>query len=140
MDIDVIERLIRIVDESTVTEIEIKEEGKSIRISRATQDVDSSPPVTAPQGGPRKVPKREHTPENLFRSPMVGSFYRASSEEEAPFVEEGQQVKKGAPLCIIEAMKMLNMVEADREGVIEEILVHSGQAVEFGQPLFVIKE
>ncbi len=140
MDIDVVERLIRLVDESTVTEIEIIEEGRTIRISRATQGAVPPPPVAASQSVPRKIQKSEQDPENLFRSPMVGSFYRASSEEEAPFVEEGQQVKKGVPLCIIEAMKMLNMVEADRDGVIEKILVNSGQAVEFGQPLFVIKE
>lgn len=140
MDIDIIERLIRLVDESTVTEIEITEEGKTIRISRATQGGETLPSVTAPPARLRKGQKKGQNGKNLFRSPMVGSFYRASSEEEAPFVEEGQQIKKGAPLCIIEAMKMLNMVEADRDGVIEEILVNSGQAIEFGQPLFVIKE
>lgn len=69
---------------------------------------------------------------------MVGSFYRSSSEEDAPFVNEGDPVKKGQPLCVIEAMKMLNMVESDRGGIIKEILVDAGQAVEFGQPLFVI--
>ena len=71
---------------------------------------------------------------------MVGSFFRSSNEEDAPFVNEGQQVEKGQPLCVIEAMKMLNMVESDRDGMIEEILVDSGQAVEYGQPLFVIRD
>lgn len=140
MDLDAIERLIRLVEESTITELEVKEDKTSIRISRTTPAGREPGPATvaASQPAARRQETGTQDPAKIFHSPMVGSFYRASSEEEAPFVEEGQQVKEGQPLCVIEAMKMLNMVTSDRSGVIEEILVASGQAVEFGQPLFII--
>lgn len=143
MDLDKIEELIRLVDESTVTELEIQEEETTIRISKTGPACYGSEPGTtpaAPRPTARKSRSGKKDPKKLFRSPMVGSFYRSSNEEDAPLVNEGQQVKKGQPLCVIEAMKMLNMVESDRDGVIEEILVDSGQTVEFGQPLFVIRD
>lgn len=130
MDLDTVEHLIRLVDESSVTQLEFQDDELSIRISKA--GASAAGPVSLTKPSAKKNPKQ------LFRSPMVGSFYRSSSEEDAPFVNEGDPVKKGQPLCVIEAMKMLNMVESDRVGIIKEILVDAGQAVEFGQPLFVI--
>ncbi len=143
MDLDKIEELIRLVDESTVTELEIQEEETTIRISKigpAGYGSEPGSPSVAPRPTARKSRPDKKDPKKLFRSPMVGSFYRSSNEEDAPFVNEGQQVEKGQPLCVIEALKMLNMVESDRDGMIEEILVDSGQAVEYGQPLFVIRD
>ena len=141
MDLDLIEELIRMVDESTVTELEIQERDLTIRISKAHAVAGGDQPVVsaeARQSSVQKSLQRTYDPKKLFRSPMVGSFYRSSSKEEAPFVTEGQKVKKGQPLCVIEAMKMLNMIESDRDGVIEKIIAEAGQSVEFGQPLFTI--
>lgn len=130
MDLDTVEHLIRLVDESSVTQLEFQDDELSIRISKA--GASAAGPVSLTKPSAKKNPKQ------LFRSPMVGSFYRSSGEEDAPFINEGDPIKKGQPLCVIEAMKMLNMVESDRVGIIKEILVDAGQAVEFGQPLFVI--
>ena len=143
MDLDKIEELIRLVDESTVTELEIQEEETTIRISKigpAGYGSEPGSPSVVSRPTARKSRPDKKDPKKLFRSPMVGSFFRSSNEDDAPFVNEGQQVEKGQPLCVIEAMKMLNMVESDRHGMIEEILVDSGQAVEYGQPLFVIRD
>lgn len=139
MDFEAIERLVRLFEDSTLTELEIKEEKSHIRIRRAASGQEVQPSLSA-NAAPAARPKQntEPDPAKVFHSPMVGSFYRASSEEEAPFVEEGQQVKEGDPLCVIEAMKMLNLISCDRSGIIEEVLVAPGQSVEFGQPLFII--
>lgn len=138
MDIDSIEQLIRLVDESSVTDLEIQNDELTIRISKAGS-AQGAPLQNNSSAASRKTAPRINS-KKLFRSPMVGSFHLRSSEDEPPLVEQGDAVKKDQPLCIIEAMKMLNMVPSDRDGIIEKILVEPGQAVEFGQPLFVIAD
>ncbi len=142
MDLDTIEQLIELVDQSSITDLEIQDNELTIRISKAsTADcTHATSGSSAAATTPRRQTTSRKNPKKLFRSPMVGSFHRSSGDEDAPLIKEGDQVIKGQPLCIIEAMKMLNMVESDRDGVIEEILVDTGQAVEFGQPLFVITD
>lgn len=143
MDIRKIKRLIELLDESGVNEIEIHEGEESIRISRggaqlaAPAPTYSAPPVTPMPPSVAETSDAEPTG-HLVRSPMVGTFYRAPSPEANAFVEEGQSVTAGDTLCIIEAMKMLNQIEADRSGVVTRILLDNGQPVEFDQPLFVI--
>lgn len=157
MDIRKIKKLVEILEGSDVAEIEIKEGDAVIRISRGSSATPmatiehpwphhspnpavqtASPASATPQQGP---PPAEPTqpPGHTVRSPMVGTFYRAPSPGAKPFVNEGQQVAVGDTLCIIEAMKMLNQIEADAAGVVTTILVENGQPVEFDQPLFVIE-
>ncbi|MGD8784456.1 MAG: acetyl-CoA carboxylase biotin carboxyl carrier protein [Thioalkalispiraceae bacterium] len=152
MDIRKVKKLIELLEESGVAEIEIKEGEESVRISRATQGVALSPaPVAAPVAAAPAAPapaaaETPSTPESeaepsghLVRAPMVGTFYRAPSPNAKSFVEEGQTVKSGDTLCIIEAMKLLNQIEADKSGTVKSILVENGQPVEYNQPLFVIE-
>jgi len=153
MDIRKIKKLIELLDESGVAEIEIKEGEESVRISRQ-QNVVSAPPqqmyapapvaapaAAAPAAAPvADVPAAE--PEvtgHQLTSPMVGTFYRSASPGAAVFTDVGQSVKEGDTLCIIEAMKILNQIEADKTGTIKAVLVENGQPVEFGQPLFIIE-
>ncbi|MDH1072350.1 acetyl-CoA carboxylase biotin carboxyl carrier protein [Pseudomonas nitroreducens] len=154
MDIRKVKKLIELLEESGIDELEIKEGEESVRISRhsktAAQPVYAAPPayapapVAAPAAAPAAAaPAAEAAPaaQNLagaVRSPMVGTFYRAASPTSANFVEVGQSVKKGDILCIVEAMKMMNHIEAETSGVIGQILVENGQPVEFDQPLFTI--
>ena len=152
MDIRKVKKLIELLEESEVAEIEIHEGEESVRISRTPQATAAMPqfiqappmapppapaaPVTAE---PAAVPAEEAVPEgHAVSSPMVGTFYEAPSPGAKPFVEVGQQVSVGDTLCIIEAMKMLNQIEADKAGKISAKLVENGQPVEFGQALFVI--
>lgn len=152
MDIRKIKKLIELLDETGVSEIEIKEGEESVRISRKIE-VPSTPtqylltppqPESSPSAG--KPPETATTPApaeapqgHTVTSPMVGTFYRAPSPTQPPFVDLGSTVKVGDVLCIVEAMKMLNQIEADKAGVIRTILVENGQPVDFGQPLFVIE-
>jgi len=151
MDIRKIKKLIELLDESGVAEIEIKEGEESVRISRQ-QNVVSAPPqqmyAPAPLAAPAApaaapvadVPAAE--PEvtgHQLTSPMVGTFYRSASPGAAVFTDIGQSVTEGDTLCIIEAMKILNQIEADKTGTIKAVLVENGQPVEFGQPLFIIE-
>jgi len=152
MDIRKIKKLIELLEESDVEELEIKEGDDAVRISRrrqadpyVTQPVMASAPPPASQAESRadaqqpEAPKEDATPKgHIVPSPMVGTFYRAPAPNAAPFVEIGQQVKAGEVLCIVEAMKMMNQIEADRSGTVAEILVEDGQPVEFDQPLIVI--
>lgn len=158
MDIRKIKKLIELVEESDIAEIEIQEGEESVRISRSGSGAQVSqpmpqfmmPPVAgmapaqpAPTAAPAPVaaPVEEASdlPDgNVMESPMVGTFYRASSPTSKAFVEVGQSVKAGETLCIIEAMKILNQIEAEVSGTVKAILVENGQAVEFGEPLFVI--
>ncbi|MBG6291475.1 MULTISPECIES: acetyl-CoA carboxylase biotin carboxyl carrier protein [Pseudomonas] len=154
MDIRKVKKLIELLEESGIDELEIKEGEESVRISRhsktAAQPVYAAAPayapapVAAPAAAPAAAaPAAEAAPaaQNLagaVRSPMVGTFYRAASPTSANFVEVGQSVKKGDILCIVEAMKMMNHIEAETSGVIGQILVENGQPVEFDQPLFTI--
>ncbi|MFB2925411.1 acetyl-CoA carboxylase biotin carboxyl carrier protein [Aeromonas hydrophila] len=151
MDIRKIKKLIELVEESGIAELEISEGEESVRISRNfSGQVTAAPqmimqqaaaPVAAPAAAPAAAaPATDAIPSgHLMRSPMVGSFYRSSSPEAKPFVEVGQHVNVGDTLCIVEAMKMMNQIESDKAGVIKAILVENGQAVEFDEPLFIIE-
>ena len=146
MDIRKVKKLIELLEESGIDELEIREGEESVRISRnigkvTTQQVYAAPaPVAAAPAAPaaEAAPAAPKLNGHVVRSPMVGTFYRAASPTSAPFVEVGQTVKKGDILCIVEAMKMMNHIEAEASGVIESILVENGQPVEFDQPLFTI--
>ncbi len=155
MDIRKIKRLIELLEESGVNEIEIKEGEESVRISRSgpNNTVYASPqlPMPAHQAAPAPQPSPAPAAEpaeaadsgqpdgHQMRSPMVGTFYRAPAPGAKPFVEKGQHVKVGDTLCIIEAMKMLNQIEADKDGVVAAIIVDDAQPVEYDQPLFIIQ-
>ena len=149
MDIRKVKKLIELLEESQVAEIEIHEGEESVRISRmpAQPVVQAAPAIAmaapvaaAPQVTAAPEPAAEPaTPDgHAVTSPMVGTFYEAASPGAKPFVEVGQQVNIGDTLCIVEAMKMLNQIEADKAGTISARLVENGQPVEFGQSLFVI--
>ena len=146
MDLRKLKTLIDLVAESGIAELEITEgEGKVriVKFSQAVQPVAPAPvmqaaaDVVAPAAAP--VPAAPAVPAgHVVKAPRVGTFYRAPNPGASPFVDVGQSVKEGEPLCIIEAMKLLNEIEADKTGVIKEILVENGEPVEYGQPLFVI--
>ena len=151
MDIRKIKKLIELVEESGIAELEITEGEESVRISRgmvaaqvapvayAAPQVAAAPVAAAPSAAPSSAPAAAVLSGHVLRSPMVGAFYRSSGPDSAPFVEVGQQVKVGDPLCIVEAMKMMNQIQSDKAGVIKSILVENGDTVEFDQPLFVIE-
>ncbi|WP_022951878.1 acetyl-CoA carboxylase biotin carboxyl carrier protein [Leucothrix mucor] len=149
MDVRKIKTLIELINSSDIAEIEIIEGEESVRISRYSsaapvQMAAPAPVAAAPAiGAPAQAPAAALAPEaekgELIESPMVGTFYRASSPTAKAFVEVGQTVSVGDPLCIIEAMKMLNQIESEKSGVITKVLVENEQPVEFGQPLFVIE-
>jgi len=144
MDIRKVKKLIELLEESQVSEIEIHEGEESVRISRLGHAAPLYMPPPAATAAAVPAPVVEAAPEpasvegHQVTSPMVGTFYEAPSPGAKPFVEVGHQVKAGDTLCIIEAMKMLNQIEADQAGTISAILVENGQPVEFGQPLYVI--
>ena len=148
MDIRKIKKLIELVEESGITELEVQEEEGTVRISRVAPAVAPAAiqyaaapvaPVVAPAAAaPAEAPAAEVSGHQV-RSPMVGTFYRSPSPEAKAFVEVGQTVKVGDALCIVEAMKMMNRIEADKAGVVKAILVNDGEAVEFDQPLIVIE-
>jgi len=151
MDIRKVKKLIELLEESGIDELEIHEGEESVRISRHSQQ-PAAPQYYAPQLAPAApapaaaaapaAPVAEAAPAepsgHLVRSPMVGTFYRSPSPTAASFVEVGHTVKAGDVLCIVEAMKMMNHIEADKSGVVQAILVDNGQPVEFDQPLFSI--
>ena len=152
MDIRKIKKLIELVEESGITELEVQEEEGTVRISRAAPAVAPAAiqyaaapvaPVAAPAAAPAAAAPAEAPAAEVsghqVRSPMVGTFYRSPSPEAKAFVEVGQAVKVGDALCIVEAMKMMNRIEADKAGVVKAILVNDGEAVEFDQPLIVIE-
>ena len=144
MDIRKIKKLIEIIEESGIAEIEIKEGEEAIRISRygtAPAPVAYAPaPAPAPTAALAiaATPVEEKITGHIVKSPMVGTFYRSASPGTKVFVEIGQAVLAGDTLCIIEAMKILNQIEADKSGTITQILVGNAEPVEYGQPLFVI--
>lgn len=150
MDIRKIKKLIELLADSDVAEIEIVEGEESVRIARGTT---GSPIINAPVMAPAapmpmaapspiasasSAPVSDELPPGTVMSPMVGTYYGASSPEAKPFVDVGQQVNKGDTLCIIEAMKIMNQIEAEASGTVRAILVDDGQPVEFGEPLIVI--
>ena len=148
MDIRKVKKLIELLEESQIAEIEIHEGEESVRISRMTQSAPAPAVIQAapaammavPQAAPAAPePGEPAVPEgHAVTSPMVGTFYEAATPGAKAFVEVGQQVNIGDTLCIIEAMKMLNQIEADKSGKVTARLVENGQPVEFGQSLFVI--
>jgi len=150
MDIRKVKKLIELLEESDVAEIEIHEGEESVRISRhgsapmpfvmqapAPSAVPAATATTTAAAPPGADPELDEG--SLVRSPMVGTFYRAPSPGSKPFVEEGQDVRLGDTLCIIEAMKILNQIECEKAGLVRRILVENGQPVEYNQPLFVIE-
>ncbi|MCK7547505.1 acetyl-CoA carboxylase biotin carboxyl carrier protein [Marinobacter koreensis] len=152
MDIRKIKKLIELLEESDVEELEIQEGDDSVRISRrreqpaATHYVSHAPApapqAAAPAEAPAPAAEQPAAPDvpagHTVKSPMVGTFYRAPSPTAQAFVEVGQTVNKGDVICIVEAMKMMNQIEADKAGTVTDILVENGQPVEFDQPLVVI--
>ena len=149
MDIRKVKKLIELVEESGIDELEIREGEESVRISRhsktpAQQYYAPAPmpaPAAAPVAAPVAAAEAPSAPKlngTVVKSPMVGTFYRTPAPTSPAFVEVGQTVKKGDTICIVEAMKMMNHIEAEVSGVIESILVENGQPVEYDQPLFTI--
>lgn len=160
MEIDIrkIKSLVEIIEQSSVSEIELTQGEESVRISRASaaQPVMVTAPAAAlqaaapaaaaapaPAAAPAEAPAagdEANVPdEKLIKSPMVGTFYRSSAPDQKPFVEEGQSISNGDPLCIVEAMKMMNQITADKAGTIKKVLVSNGDIVEYDQPLFVLE-
>lgn len=151
MDIRKIKKLIELLEESGISELEITEGEESVRISRngpaqqyaPVQHYAPAPQHAAPAPVAAAAPAAVEAPKAIsghaVKSPMVGSFYRAASPTAKPFVEVGQTVKVGDTLCIVEAMKMMNQIQSDKAGVVKEILLENGEPVEFDQPLFVIE-
>lgn len=147
MDIRKIKKLIEIIEESGIAEIEIKEGEEFVRISRysaAPAPIAYAPqpaaPVAAPAAAaPASAGGEEVIAGHIVKSPMVGTFYRSATPGAKPFTDVGQKVQAGDTLCIIEAMKILNQIEADKSGTITKILVENAEPVEYGQPLFVIE-
>ncbi|MBA4143638.1 MAG: acetyl-CoA carboxylase biotin carboxyl carrier protein [Nitrosospira sp.] len=152
MDLRKLKKLIDLVEESGIAELEITEGEEKVRISRSTSSLQghatatvapSSPsgwavPAQPPGPPPATAPVPILPEGHVVKSPMVGTFYRSSAPGAPAFIEVGQTVKEGETLCIVEAMKLLNEIESDKSGVIRAVLVENGQPVEYGEPLFVI--
>ncbi len=157
MDLRKLKTLIDLVSESNISELEITEADGKVRIVKSGGQAamvaapamvpmaapvapqPAAPAAAAPSSAPAAPAAEPQPTGHVVKSPMVGTFYRASSPGAKPFVELGQQVKEGDPLCIIEAMKIMNEIEADKSGTVTQILCENGQAVEYGLPLFVIE-
>tara|TARA_B100001059_G_scaffold122949_1_gene122857 strand:+ start:442 stop:903 length:462 start_codon:yes stop_codon:yes gene_type:complete len=153
MDLRKIKKLMELLEESGIAEIEVKEGEESIKLSRnissqiiPAQQMIQQPMMTPPQEAPQVASQADNKKNdslnqnrNTVNSPMVGTFYASASPESKPFVSVGQSVKKGDTLCILEAMKMMNQVQAESDGKIIEILIDNAEPVEFDQPLFVIE-
>ena len=149
MDLRKLKKLIDLVQESGISELEVTEGEEKVRIAKHPS---ASPmpsyypahhsmpvPMGAPVAPPPAPPAAAAEPEgHVVKSPMVGTFYRAASPEAKPFASVGDTVVKGGPLCIIEAMKLMNEIESDADGTVKAVLVENGQPVEYGQPLFII--
>ncbi|MEE1286560.1 MAG: acetyl-CoA carboxylase biotin carboxyl carrier protein [Ruminobacter sp.] len=158
LDITNISKLIKMVSNSDVAELEIKQGEEVIKITRTTAvacqtvavapqmvapamaaPAAAAPIASAPVAAPAPVAAEADVSGHVMKSPMVGTFYRSANPEAPAFVEEGKTVKEGDTVCIIEAMKMMNQIAADKSGVVKKILVENGSAVEFDQPLFIIE-
>ncbi|MDX9790222.1 MAG: acetyl-CoA carboxylase biotin carboxyl carrier protein [Candidatus Kapaibacterium sp.] len=159
MDLNYLRRLVKIFDDSKATHLEIEEEGVRISLAYETPIVQQQLPVNMPQvqtiqASPASVPATVSIQENIspepsntessdklhtIKSPIVGTFYRSPSPDAGPFVEVGSRVKPGDTLCIIEAMKLMNEIESDVSGIIEQILLENAKPVEFNQPIFVVR-
>ena len=149
MDLRKLKTLIELVESSGIGELEIQEGEERVRITRASAPTQANllsaaqaaaaPVAVVPAAAP-PLPAAPAQPEgHLVKSPMVGTFYRSASPGGTPFVEVGDTVQVGDPLCIIEAMKLMNEIESDKAGVVKQILVENGQPVEFGQPLVIVE-
>lgn len=152
MDIRKIKKLIELVEESGIAELEITEGEEAVRINRYSAQPAPVQYAAAPAAAPAPAPSAAPAPASsnaepapqepsghILRSPMVGTFYESPSPDAAPFVSVGSKVNAGDTLCIVEAMKMMNQIEADKGGVVKQILVENEEPVEFDQPLFVIE-
>lgn len=153
MDLRKLKTLIDLVSESNISELEITEAEGKVRIVKSDPNAGAQQPLVHPVAAPIAVStpaatlaaaaptpaQVEEAAGHAVKSPMVGTFYRSSSPGSKSFVEVGSTVKEGEPICIIEAMKIMNEIEADKSGTITRILCENGQAVEFGQPLFIIE-
>ena len=149
MDIRKVKKLIELLEETGIAELEIKEGEESVRISRlpSGMPIAAAPVMTAPvavaAAAPAAAPTEpviaKEAPGHQLKSPMVGTYYSSASPTSGPFVEVGKNVNIGDTLCIIEAMKMMNQIEADKSGTIKQIMLENGQPVEFDQVLFVIE-
>lgn len=140
LDLKQLDQLSKWLESSSMEEVEIESAGTRIRLRKPGSGVVSyaSAPAAAPQtSAPAAKPEADTA--NAFKSPMVGTFYRSTSPDASPLVKEGDQVSVGQPLAIIEAMKTMNQIESDRAGTVKKILAANAQAVEFGQPLFIIQ-
>ncbi|MCG9056873.1 acetyl-CoA carboxylase biotin carboxyl carrier protein [Laribacter hongkongensis] len=149
MDLRKLKKLIDLVEESGIAELEVTEGEEKVRITRVQaggtvnyaapmmQAAPAAAPAAAPVAAPAAAPAVDNS--KAVKSPMVGTFYRASSPSAKSFVEVGSQVNVGDTLCIIEAMKLMNEIESDRAGVVKAVLAENGQPVEFGEPLFIIE-
>jgi acetyl-CoA carboxylase biotin carboxyl carrier protein len=157
MDIRKVKKLIELLEESGVSEIEIKEGEESVRISRHPTGVAhtvaapapyyvapagavaTAPPAAGAPAAAAPAPAPAHSPDSAITAPMVGTFYSAPAPGAKPFVEIGSEVKPGDVLCIIEAMKMMNQIESDKAGRVVSVLAKNGDPVEFGQTLFIVE-
>jgi acetyl-CoA carboxylase biotin carboxyl carrier protein len=157
MDLNLIKRLVKIVDTSGVTDLEIEQDGVKIKIAKKIRNSGAVSTVQIPETEVQRVipsaqlqnkteaapepVKEEKIPQNVheIRSPIVGTFYRAPSPDDDPFVQIGAEVSPGTVLCIVEAMKLMNEIEADVDGKIVKILAENGKPVEYNQPLFLIE-
>ena len=143
VDLRKLKTLIDLVQQSGIAELEITEGEERVRISRgapaaAVQTGVPQPAMPAPVAPTPPAEGQAEPDGHIIRSPMVGTFYRASAPGAKPFVEVGQTVKSGQTLCIIEAMKLLNEIETDRDGTVKAVLAENGQPVEYGEPLFIL--
>ncbi len=148
MDIRKIKKLIELLEESGIAEIEIKEGEEAVRISRmptgnalvhAVPQIAAAVPAAPPPAAAAEAAAKPRPNEHVITAPMVGTFYAAQTPGAKPFVDIGDEIKVGQVLCIIEAMKMMNQIEADRSGRVTSIMARNGDPVEYGQPLFVIE-
>jgi len=147
VDIPQIRKLIRLMQSTDVAEIEVTEGDQTVRVSRQSNFAPAPMPMAAslmPAAAPAAVQETASVEapaaaeEHVVKSPMVGTFYQSASPEAEPFAKKGAKINKGDTLCIIEAMKLMNEIEAEYSGVVEEILVDNASPIEFGQPLFII--
>ncbi len=152
MDLNLVRKLVKLLSDSDVDEIEIEEEGKKIRIAKHSSRFAMAPQVAPPvavQEAPRLAAPAANAPIPVpspsanvheVRSPIVGTFYRAPAPDAAPFVQVGSEVQAGSVLCIIEAMKLMNEIESDAAGTVLKVLVENGQPVEYDQVLFILQK
>jgi acetyl-CoA carboxylase biotin carboxyl carrier protein len=152
MDLSYVKKLIKLLSESDVDEIEIEEEGKKVRLVKHLNNSIGSAPVFAPQptqviapsappapSGTKPVEPSTQSKLHEIKSPIVGTFYKAPAPDAAPFVEVGSAIQPGTTLCIVEAMKLMNEIESDVSGKVARIMVENGQPIEYGQVLFLIE-